>query len=162
MDQPVSLKFSSLEIQEHGGLHAVRTLESEALVSLGVESPCAGPVALEMDFSVGGKEILLQGAARGRWRLECSRCLVAVTPDFESLLERTYPLSAELIDVAEELRESLLLSVPLKPLCKPGCLGLCPHCGKNLNDGPCGCEPDVPSAFAKLKETRAARKQRKK
>lgn len=38
------------------------------------------------------------------------------------------------------LREQLLLSQPMKRLCHEACLGLCQRCGKNLNDGPCGCE----------------------
>lgn len=44
------------------------------------------------------------------------------------------------LDVAPQVWESLLLLLPTKPLCRPGCLGLCPNCGADLDDGPCGCE----------------------
>ena len=41
----------------------------------------------------------------------------------------------------DELVEmDVLLSLPSKNLCRPDCRGLCPRCGHNLNDGPCGCE----------------------
>jgi uncharacterized protein len=33
----------------------------------------------------------------------------------------------------------LVLGLPLKPLCREECLGFCPQCGKNRNEGPCGC-----------------------
>jgi uncharacterized protein len=42
------------------------------------------------------------------------------------------------IDLAEAVREHVLLNLPLRPLCRPDCAGLCPVCGKNLNQGPCG------------------------
>ena len=38
---------------------------------------------------------------------------------------------------------ALLVALPLKPLCREDCAGLCPQCGANLNEGPCGCEPDT-------------------
>jgi uncharacterized protein len=37
------------------------------------------------------------------------------------------------------LRQALLLSLPMQPLCKPDCAGLCPICGQDLNQGPCDC-----------------------
>jgi uncharacterized protein len=37
------------------------------------------------------------------------------------------------------LKEQILLALPLKPLCKEDCRGLCVHCGKNRNAGDCGC-----------------------
>ena len=35
----------------------------------------------------------------------------------------------------------LILSLPSKVLCREDCRGLCPHCGKDLNEGLCGCKP---------------------
>jgi uncharacterized protein len=45
------------------------------------------------------------------------------------------------LDLAEVMREQLLLAVPLKSLCSEDCRGLCPSCGKNLNTGACDCAP---------------------
>jgi uncharacterized protein len=45
------------------------------------------------------------------------------------------------LDLGEVVREQLYLSLPLKRLCREGCRGLCPTCGKNLNAGGCGCPP---------------------
>jgi uncharacterized protein len=43
------------------------------------------------------------------------------------------------IDVAELVRENLLLALPAQPLCDEGCRGLCPRCGTNRNGGTCPC-----------------------
>ena len=43
------------------------------------------------------------------------------------------------LNLDELVREDILLELPSKFLCRPDCKGLCPKCGKNLNDGPCGC-----------------------
>jgi len=47
--------------------------------------------------------------------------------------------SHQVLDLTEAVRQYRLVSDPMQPLCKPDCLGLCPHCGYNLNQGPCGC-----------------------
>ena len=53
------------------------------------------------------------------------------------------------------LREQILLAVPLRVLCIEECKGLCPHCGKNLNEGQCSCaEPLEDPRWAALKDIR--------
>lgn len=46
------------------------------------------------------------------------------------------------LDLSEVLRQDLLLALTPFPLCREDCAGLCPHCGKNLNEGPCDCAAD--------------------
>jgi uncharacterized protein len=59
----------------------------------------------------------------------------------------------ETVEVDEVIREQILLAVPMRKLCKPECKGLCPICGKNLNEGDCGCKPQTKdSPFAILKK----------
>jgi uncharacterized protein len=43
------------------------------------------------------------------------------------------------LDLTEAVRQYALLVMPMKPLCRRDCCGLCPHCGHNLNEGPCDC-----------------------
>lgn len=49
------------------------------------------------------------------------------------------PARAQELDLREALREELLLALPQFVECRPDCKGLCPTCGANLNEGPCGC-----------------------
>jgi len=51
--------------------------------------------------------------------------------------------SGDFIAVSDIVREQILLSVPMKPLCQEKCKGLCPYCGKNRNQNNCGCETIV-------------------
>lgn len=48
---------------------------------------------------------------------------------------------ADQLDLGEVVREQVLLALPLKPLCREDCRGLCPTCGQNRNLSPCGCPP---------------------
>ena len=85
------------------------------------------------------------------WEAECRRCLSPVrgwaTGAFQELFEpraregETYPLTGDRIDLAPLARETLLLELPLAPLCREDCAGLCPECGADRNAGPCGCAP---------------------
>lgn len=51
--------------------------------------------------------------------------------------------SGKEIDLTGALREQILLSIPPSPLCGEECKGLCPKCGKDLNEGECGCDRAV-------------------
>jgi uncharacterized protein len=46
-----------------------------------------------------------------------------------------------MLDLSEIIRQYTLLTMPVKPLCRPDCAGICPSCGHNLNQGPCQCPP---------------------
>ena len=88
----------------------------------------------------------------------CARCLTPVRDEVELVFERTVVapgtvseetleeqfdeyavLDGNTLDVDEEIREELLLVLPMRVLCSPDCPGLCPKCGKPLKDGDCGC-----------------------
>jgi len=60
------------------------------------------------------------------------------------------------LDLSEAVRQYEESALPLRPLCRPDCRGLCPRCGHNLNTGPCGCaaaaSDDRWSALARLQE----------
>ncbi len=108
------------------------------------------------------RSILVSGEVKAKLLQVCSRCLrefVSITP-FK--IEEEYfptvdvhtglPLEApeneggftidsnHLIDLDEALRQNLLVTLPMAPLCRPDCPGLCPQCGANLNQTECGCE----------------------
>ncbi len=136
-----SLRFASREIKEQEGLTYSAPLPRAEFAggNLFGDASLEDPCRLDLEFSVGGSSILLQGRVQGGWRLPCSRCLAPHRAELNAELEETYPLSQETIDVGEEIRQALVLSVPERSLCRAECKGLCPRCGKNLNLGTCGC-----------------------
>ncbi len=57
------------------------------------------------------------------------------------------------VDITKKIREAILLAIPFKRVCSPGCRGLCPSCGKNLNEGPCECKDEyIDPRWEKLKK----------
>ena len=49
------------------------------------------------------------------------------------------------LDLAPMLREHIILAAPMHPICREDCAGLCAHCGKDLNEGPCQCPAEPPA-----------------
>lgn len=63
--------------------------------------------------------------------------------------------SDEKLDLAEEIMTMIVLSLPMKPLCKNECKGICSQCGANLNEQECNCvAEDIDPRFAVLKDLR--------
>ncbi|NLH02379.1 MAG: DUF177 domain-containing protein, partial [Clostridiales bacterium] len=54
------------------------------------------------------------------------------------------------LDLSDLLETCFILSMESKFLCRENCEGLCPSCGKNLNDGPCGCKKEIDPRLAVL------------
>ena len=99
-----------------------------------------------------GPALVASGTVSAEWTGECRRCLGpaagTVRIDVRELFDRvaddeeTYPLTGDEIDVGPLVRDAVLLELPLAPLCREACAGLCPVCGANRNDVDCGHEPD--------------------
>jgi uncharacterized protein len=64
------------------------------------------------------------------------------------------------LDLAEPLRQYMLMSEPLKPLCRPDCAGLCPSCGVDLNLQACHCRPGGDERWGVLARLSANQKER--
>ena len=74
-------------------------------------------------------------------RFNCSRCLEPAEAVFDKKFGLDFPVtkSDRFIDFNLEIREEIITDYPIKPLCKVECRGLCPKCGKNLNESDCSC-----------------------
>jgi uncharacterized protein len=107
-----------------------------------------------------GERVSVRGSVRTQAHVECVRCL----REFDLTLEVPMVLYAERtgttsraeqdqlerddymlfhdgrrLDLRETVRELLLLELPITPLCREDCPGLCPKCGADLSLGPCSC-----------------------
>jgi uncharacterized protein len=120
------------------------------------------PIHLEARVRKIEPEIVIEGRISTMVEMQCARCLKShnqvVNDTFEAIYRPKsevdvladeleldeadldiYAYEDESISISDLLRDQLLLLLPVKPLCKPDCAGLCPSCGKNLNKGLCGC-----------------------
>ncbi len=76
-----------------------------------------------------------------RTKETCSRCLTEFDMNIEKDVDLHYELKGELSIVLDDsLKDEIIIDYPMKVLCKQDCKGLCPQCGKNLNEGPCNCK----------------------
>ena len=112
----------------------------------------------ELVIEKRGNIIEIQGVIHYTLRLTCARCLeefdknvdekihLLLRKGKERILKEkeltdedidTVYIMGDAFDLSPEIRDMILLSIPIKPLCKEDCKGLCPVCGKNLNKGPC-------------------------
>lgn len=133
------------------------------------------PVNASLEINKSGSEIIVKGTASGAVGLQCSRCLKAFIANIDSRLNVVYHPAEEInredhyelksdeldtgfymndiLDTDDLLKEQLLLSVPMKPLCSNECMGICPHCGADLNITRCNCiASETDSRLAALKQ----------
>ncbi|MGH9257837.1 MAG: YceD family protein [Vicinamibacterales bacterium] len=121
------------------------------------------PVHLAFDIHKDKDKFRLVGHVHAELELACSRCVEAYRLPVSAPFDLRYlPASAAIadaehemddedletsyyrddqIDLSELLREQFYLALPMKPLCREDCRGLCPQCGINLNTGACDCAP---------------------
>ena len=109
--------------------------------------------------------ILLQEDFTVQTGLECVRCLTDFQQSLDVNFTELYAFSQRyvtdagllmpesgVIDLSPVLREYILLAIPISPLCRPDCIGLCPICGNNLNEVTCSHDDDIgDSRLASLK-----------
>jgi uncharacterized protein len=101
---------------------------------------------LELVSFEGG--IQAEGTVRAPWVGICRRCAEPVTGQLEIRVQERfgddadedfYPITDETIDLGPLVRDAIVLELPMAPLCRDDCAGLCPQCGANRNEGDCGC-----------------------
>lgn len=83
----------------------------------------------------------------GCFLLECSRCLDEFKYDININFDSSFDVEKYEIDVLEQVKETLILSIPMKPLCNEDCKGICQVCGKNKNVSNCSCEQNQNDEF---------------
>lgn len=146
------LVFKYADIKEEGGRHAELSLPP-AMFADAFDSPgVLKKLDLELDFSVGGDSILLEGKVSALLELECSRCGEPAARVFTDSFDEVYPDSLEYIDAREAVRETAALLAPIKVLCSDDCKGRCLVCGANRNKQACGCKAEKASPFEALKD----------
>jgi uncharacterized protein len=150
-------------------LSKVRTAHERYEKSYGVEAfgseqdtfRVAEPVALAFDIYKDKTHFRLNGQVQTSLELACGRCLEPFTLAVDSSFDLRYqPRSSntgegereieeddlttafyenETIDLGQLMREQFYLVLPMKPLCREDCRGLCSICGTNLNRESCTC-----------------------
>ena len=114
----------------------------------------SAPLVVDVMLEQVPDGIVVHGTVAGEYESECSRCLVPVRDTFSvpvrELFEKapidgeTYQLEGDEVDLELPVRDAVLLDLPLAPLCRDDCAGLCPVCGADHNTTGCQCDLNPP------------------
>ena len=169
---PLSVAFS--EIYDEGFTRHFVVLGS----TLGLaesEVATAQPIEIDCQLLRIERDVVVHGSMETSLRLVCSRCaeefvlplrvpleavylpahMASTAPEkkLEDGEADVYFYSEHLVDLAEMVRDKLLLAIPLQAYCRTGCRGLCPFCGVNWNISTCQCaQAGLGSPFHLLRE----------
>ena len=148
--------------QLKSSIGSIRNYEASGMVDIGGDDG-GSMVHGEVKLMRTDQSILTKGTLYTKVEVTCSRCLSLFSYPLTLDIEEEYfptidvvsgawlPLPGEpgcftidehhVLDLTEAIRQYALLAIPMKPLCGEDCVGLCPNCGYNLNQGPCNCLP---------------------
>ena len=154
------------------GLEVTREYDFFSMDLMDENAVFLSPVTADVIIKKVGEEILIKGRIVTKMSFVCSRCLSSFEFPVDSKFDLIYfPEEMDLmkdqlenddinqyyyysrkIDLYEIVLEQLNLTFPIKPLCTPGCQGICPVCGKLVKNGVCSCsENESDSRLNKLK-----------
>ncbi len=155
-EQPVLLDLNAIAAEPGARGLFTYSLRLPPIDDLVVE----GAVEVALEALNTAQALLVRGNFRGKVHLACARCLEMVVvevrgeideqfslrgitaPELE-LIDQVEPREAaiaeQILNVSELVRQQLLVSLPLRVLCRPDCRGICPQCGRNLNQEECQC-----------------------
>jgi uncharacterized protein len=163
-----SLEHEDLILEERG---LAQALGIELTPELNLE-----PLEVYCELAKSGDLISAKGWVKGKMLLTCDRCLKEFENPYKSFFEIHYRsqcaeevqekdevfpegefeivyFEGDLLDVADQVRQTVLLSVPMRALCREDCRGLCGGCGQDLNISQCQCsEPPRDSRWDALKK----------
>jgi uncharacterized protein len=150
--------------------HEERRGVIDDLATVSVEVPEGAEVDARVTLSSYPGGVMATGRVSAPWQGECRRCGGVVTGAVEAeVRERyviegagsepgvgaaddddAYVLADDILDLEPLARDAVLLELPLAPLCKEDCRGLCPQCGANLNLDTCSCAPPADPRWSAL------------
>ncbi len=143
------------------------------------------PVKGEVKLIRTNRGILAEGTMRTEAEVTCSRCLCSFSYPLTLEIQEEYfptidmlsgtPLTLpdepgaftidehHILDLTNAVCQYTIIAIPMKPLCREDCAGLCPQCGKDLNLGACGCPfHEIDPRWAKLRELASSSREKRK
>jgi uncharacterized protein len=120
-------------------------------------------IDIVVDVEKSSPHFFIKNRVRTVGQFVCDRCLEEFTRPIEEQTRVVFSSSPEMVELASEeihpltrdaveiditgdIRDALILALPVKSVCKPDCRGLCPQCGADLNKEGCRCGPPARDA----------------
>ena len=152
--------------------HECRQAPIEDLDCTGSAVPAGAPVVADVTLEAVLGGVSVTGKVMAPWEGACRRCLTPASGELRLAVrelytedgdgEDTYALDGDDVDLEPLVRDAVLLELPLAPLCRADCQGLCPECGANRNEEPCCLRPpDGPALGGARRPAKRARRSRR-
>jgi uncharacterized protein len=127
------------------------TLREALVADVDSRVPAGAEIVADVVIESFDGGVAVTGKLSSVWEGECRRCMVPLdgelVTDVRELFRRgggedegTYPMAADHVNIRDMVSDALFAALPLLPLCREDCRGICPRCGADLNGAPCGCE----------------------
>jgi uncharacterized protein len=142
---------------------------NDNIKNIGLAEPFFNNFFLNVKLVKTHNQIILNGDLKLNARFTCDRCAAL----FDTVLNPVYqiiylfgrqpldngssdvvylPADADKIDLTNDAHDYAVLIIPMKKLCREDCKGLCFRCGKDLNEGDCGCKEGSDARWSPLTE----------
>ena len=131
------MKVRLSDIPEEG-LTATEALDPVRLNLDTADLKFTAPVGVTAAFQKQQDTVWVEVGVKGETERTCARCLEQFGSPYGSQFHLDYSVEDKLeLDITDDLRQEILLSYPVRFLCREDCRGLCPRCGTNLNERSC-------------------------
>jgi len=154
------MKINILQAKKNiGSREKFKFVTSTEEIDLVGEGPwISNEIKVEGELTNNGRVLKINGVIHATAKHQCNYCLedfitnmeIPFSEDYQEVSNEEIDDETDLayyngdeIDIADLVRESMILAEPLKVVCSKSCLGLCPHCGINLNVSECCCNDNV-------------------
>jgi uncharacterized protein len=162
------MKIPILHLEE--GNHQLEDLIKKGTLHFYHDEVYQEDIRVRVDLNKFNKNISCRAEIFTRIHLSCDRCLAEFDRDFREKFEILFFIGQKELDIDEDsvvfispelkeidlkpyIQETLILSVPMKFVCRTDCLGICAGCGVDLNQGKCRCHKQTyDSRWEKLKD----------
>ena len=151
---------SSIEVSFEAPFDEPREFAARGVAETDVHADAAVRVELRLQSFSGGLEA--RGRVEAPWHGACRRCSMPVVGRSSVTLherfvdvrgpgdDETYLIENDFADLAPLVHDAIFLDLPLAPLCRDDCRGLCPQCGIDRNEASCDCRAPGDPRWATL------------
>ncbi len=124
------------------GLNLTQDVEPVTIGLNADECPCVSPLHVKGHVQKAENTVLAHIEVKAQFLYTCSRCLEPFEKSSTKEFDFDYAVDKSIssVDIGEDIRQEMIVDVPVKVLCREDCKGICIKCGANLNYESCRCQ----------------------